>query len=119
MAEVLITFTGQAQDINDFSFDLFETQSLGGGSQKEIPGGGTLIAQPMMVRKAFGIPRVFEVVLSVGGGVALNVVSSYIYDKLRSHKGGEITITINRHEVHLDRSEIKRIIEEEVKIQRK
>ena len=83
-----------------------------------LPEGAKLVAQPMIVRKSFGIPRVFEVVLSVGGGIALNVASSYIYDKLKAHKDSNISIAINRREVHFDRAEITKVIEEEITIQR-
>ena len=38
MAEIIIEFTGQTRDLNDFSAALFETEALGAGTHKEIDG---------------------------------------------------------------------------------
>jgi hypothetical protein len=56
-------------------------------------------------------------ILSAGGGVALNVVSSYIYDKLKDHKG-KIDIQINRRSVEMTEAGITRVLEEEFKIKK-
>jgi hypothetical protein len=119
MAEITIEFTGQTRDLNEFSFALFETEALGAGTQKEIPGGGTLTMQPMMVRKAYGIPQYIEVVLSIGGSVTAGIVSNYIYDKLKKQKGENLSIRINRREVDFDKRKITKMIEEEIVTQRK
>jgi hypothetical protein len=42
MAEITIEFTGQKEDIDEFTEALFEKDSVGTGTQKEIPGGGTI-----------------------------------------------------------------------------
>ena len=118
MVKVTLEFTGQARDINEFGFALFEAESLGQGSQKEIPGGGTLTMGPMIVRKAHGIPQVITVLLSVGTSVGAGIASNYIYDKLKEHGGEKLTITINRREARFEGGEIKTIIEEEIKIKK-
>jgi hypothetical protein len=116
MAEILIAFSGQAEDINEFNFALFETNSLEAGAKKEIPGGVTLTMRPMMERKAYGIPKAIEIVLSVTGGMAVNLASSYIYDKLKKHHGENLSMTVNSREVHFDKEDIIKVIEEEIKI---
>src|SRR5580698_7460454 len=83
MDEITLEFTGQGKDINDFSFALFDVDRLGAGAQKEIPGGGTLTMGPMMMQKAAGIPKVIEVLLTIGGSIGVNLASNHIYDKLK------------------------------------
>jgi hypothetical protein len=116
MAEITIEFTGRIQDLNEVSSALFETESFGTGTQKEIPGGGKLTMQSMMLRKAYGIPQYIEVVLSIGGSVAAGIASNYIYVKLIEHQGGNLSIRINRREVHLDKRKITKMIEEQIAI---
>jgi hypothetical protein len=41
MAEIIIEFTGQREDINEFMDSLFESTAAM-GTEKEIPGGGTI-----------------------------------------------------------------------------
>jgi len=117
MAEITIEFAGRTQELNDFSSALFETKGLGAGTQKEIPGGGTITMQSMIMRKAYGIPQYIEIVLSAGGSVAAGVSSNYIYDKFKKHKGENLSIRINRREVHSDKGKIAKMIGEEIKIQ--
>jgi hypothetical protein len=120
MAEITLEFTGPGRDINDFSFALFEASSLGAGSQKEIPGGATLTMQPMIVRKAEGIPQIITIVLSCAGSVATGVIGNYIYDKMKNHSGEHLKMTINRREVkYNNKGQITKILEEEIKIEKK
>ena len=58
MAEITIEFTGQMQDMNEFIDSLFESDTVNTGTEKEIPGGGTIRLGRMLVRKAFGAPQV-------------------------------------------------------------
>lgn len=116
MAEITIEFTGRTQDLNEFSFALFETEAPGAGTHKEITGGGTITMQSVVVRKAYGIPQYIEIVLSVGGSIGAGIASNYIYDKLKKHNGENLSIRINRHEVEFDRGKITKKIEEELKL---
>jgi hypothetical protein len=118
MAEIEIAFTGQKADINEFGDKLFELDSVNTGTQKDIPAGGTITMGRMLMRKAVGAPQVIYILLSLGRDVAAGVAGSYIYDKWKSHKGGQLSMTINRREVNLDKGEITRVIEEEIKIQK-
>jgi hypothetical protein len=87
MAKITIEFTGPIQDLNELSSALFETEALEAGTQKEIHGGGTITMQPMMMRKAYGIPQYIEIALSARGGIAAGIASNYICDKLKKHSG--------------------------------
>lgn len=116
MDEVTLVFRGPGKEINDFSYALFEVDSLGHGTQKAIPGGGTLTMQPMMMQKSAG-HKVIEIVLTMSSSVGLGIVSNYIYDKLKSHSGENLEMTVNRREVKFNnKGEIAKIIEEEIKI---
>jgi hypothetical protein len=118
MAEITMNFTGQMQDINEFLNMLFESETVNTGTQKEIPGGGTITLDRMTVRKALGIPQIIHIILSsVGGTIAVNMASNYLYDKWKGHKGGNIKMSINRREVHLDKGEITKVIEEEIRME--
>lgn len=119
MADIRIAFTGQGRDLNDFIFDLFDTDALGEGTSKEIPGGGTMAVLPITIEKAAEVSRVIEIVLSIGRDVAVGVVASYIYEKLKAHRARHrhISMRINRREVHFDKSQITKVIEEESDIQ--
>jgi hypothetical protein len=119
MAEITMEFTGRPQDLNDFISALFETDALGAGTQKEIPGGGTITMRSMMMRKAYGIPQYIEIVLSTGDSITTGIASNYIYEKLKNHKGENLRIRINRREVLCERRNITRMIEEEIRSQRK
>ena len=116
MAEITIEFTGQKEDIDEFCEALFETDSVGTGTQKEIPGGATITMGRALLRKSLGIPRAVEIVLSVGKDLAVGVVATYLYDKLKAHKGEKPHMTIDYREIHLDKGEITKIIEEEIKL---
>jgi len=119
MAEITIEFTGRTQDLNEFSSALFGTDALAAGTQEEIPGGGTITMQSMMLRKAYGIPQYIEIILSVVDSIAAGIAGNYIYIKLIEHNGGNLSIRINRREFHLDKRKITKMIEEEIATQRK
>jgi hypothetical protein len=116
MAKITMTFTGQKEDINELIDNLFESSTAGTRSEKELPEGVTITHGRMLMRKALGIPQALEIIISAVGTVAANVASSYIYDKLKRHKGGKVEMIINRREVHLHEGEITRVIQEEIMI---
>jgi hypothetical protein len=119
MAEITIEFNGEARALSEFSFALFETEVLGARTQKEIADGGTITMQQMMARKAYGIPQFIEVVLSTVSGAAAGVASDYICEKLKKHKGGYLTIRINRRAVTFDKGKINKMIAEEMATHRR
>lgn len=113
-----MAFTGSGRDLNEFSFDLFETDALGAGSTQDIPGGGTITMLPTMIEKSTELTRVVEIVLSLPESVVLGIVANYFYDKLKAHSTRPIRMTINRREIHLNHSEIVKVIEETIKIEK-
>lgn len=114
MAEITIEFTGQKEDIDEFTEALFEKDSVGTGTQKEIPGGGTITMGGALLRKSVGAPRVIEIVLSIGRDLSIGVAGAYIYDKLKAHKGEKPRMTIEYREIHLDKGEIPALLSERV-----
>jgi hypothetical protein len=116
MAELAIEFSGPREEMDAFLETLFETDSVEMGTDKEILGGGKLTMGGVMMRKSVGAPHAVEVMLTIAGSVAVNIASSYIYDKLKSHKGDKPKMIIEYREIHIDKGEITKIIEEEVKL---
>ena len=80
-----------------------------------IPGNATLTYKVSTMRLADGLPEIINFAMTFGSGIATGLISNWIYDKLtrRTEK-----ILINRKEVYLDKEEIKRILEETIKIER-
>ncbi len=116
MAEITIEFTGQREDLDEFSYALFETDSIGSGTTKEIPGGGTITIGRALLRKSVDAPRVIEIVLSYGKDISAGFVAAYIYDKLKAHKGEKLCMSIEYQETHFDKGEITKIIDAEIKL---
>ena len=116
MAELAIEFSGPREEMDAFLKTLFETDSIEMGTEKEMPGGGKLTMGGEMMRKSVGAPHAVEVMLTIAGSVAVNIASSYIYDKLKSHKGDKPKMIIEYREIHIDKGEITKLIEKEVKL---
>lgn len=99
--------------------DLLESgNTLAAGTPKEIVPGATLTLLPMEENRtgmAFDSAPAFHFILTVGGGIAVNVLSAYIYDKLKGRKG-RIKMRINRRITEIDNGTITRIIEEEISV---
>lgn len=71
MRKIEIAFACGKQDLNQFLFDLFEAESFGAGTQKEIPdSGATLELEPMTLVKSAGGDYVVNIVMSLATGVA-------------------------------------------------
>lgn len=95
----------------------FELFGAGGrvstGDEISIPGGGRLKYLGQMEYRSFDMPTILKVALSVGGAVAVEIISNWIYDKL---KGKTNSITIDRIEIELKKGEIERILKEKIDI---
>jgi hypothetical protein len=63
---------------------------------------------------AFDSFPALEFLLSMGRDIAIGVISSYIYDKLKRSPKGRVRATINRRVVEFDEGTIRRVIEEEI-----
>ena len=101
--------------VSEYVGDLAQIQERS-SRQKTLPGGSMLTMLPTKMQKAHGIPRVIEMVLSVPGAIAVNMASSYIYDKLKKHGTNKFTMTINLRTVIVDKDGISKVIEEETTI---
>jgi hypothetical protein len=116
MADMRITFTGPGKALNNFIFDLFETDSLGEGTQKELPGGAKITVLPITVEKSAELTRVVEVMIHLGRDVAVGLVANYFYDKWKAHRSAPITMFKRRREIQFEKSEITKILEEEIEV---
>ena len=113
MTQITMEFTGQIEALKALSSALFETNTPEAGTQKEIPG-GTITMQPMMMRKAYGIPQFIEVVLSAEDNLSAGMASKYIYRKLTNHKGEHLSIRINRREIRIHKDTIAKMISQQI-----
>ena len=95
-------------------FDILGKSSASTGKTIKIPGNAKLIYKGTSIREAVGTPEVINFVLMFGSEVAAGIVANWVYDKLKNRAE---KIVINRREVQMDREEIKRVIEEEIKIE--
>ena len=57
-------------------------------------------------------------IITITSTVALNVLSSYIYDTLKEHSGSERPkgIMIEREDISFDKGEVTKILKEKIKI---
>jgi hypothetical protein len=106
-----ITITLDTKD-GHLIFDILGKTSASLGDIVEIPGNAKLIYDGTYTRKGFGFPDTLNFTLVFGMGVASSLVATWLYDKF---KGKTEKVAINRAVIELDKGEIKRIIEEEIK----
>lgn len=67
------------------------------------------------IRKAVGFPEIAKFVLTFGSGMAAGVAANWLYDKLKGRKIEKLII--ERTEVEIDQGEIKRVIEENLRVE--
>lgn len=97
-------------------FNLMGKSSVSRDEFVEIPNTNTkLIYKGTTIRLAAGLPEIINFTLTFSSGVAAGVVANWIYDKLKNRAE---KIVINRREIQMDKEEIKRFIEEEIKIEK-
>jgi hypothetical protein len=120
MKELIISLSGDGSAVLRSMFDLFDSKTLTAGEAKAIPGGATITLLPMSGRRSIShkTEQAMEFVLGLGGTVAINMVSSYLYEKLKSRKPA-VTMTINRRLTEVDAGNITRILDEEIKWERR
>lgn len=85
------------------------------GASAAVPGDGVLVFEGAVIRKAFGIPETLEFLLKTGKEVAVGLLSAWLYDRL---KGRAVRLRINRTEVQLDGEAIKRVLIEQIEIEK-
>jgi hypothetical protein len=102
------------------AFALFESKTIENRMTKEAPGEATIQLQPMQMRKrhygADAAPLLVGAV-TIGSSVALNVFSSWLYDKLKASKNRHVKI--NRRTVEVSPEGILKAIEETIEIEEK
>lgn len=89
--------------------DILDKSSVSRDDTITISGNTRLIYKGTTFRLAAGLPEIINFTLTFGSGV----VANWIYDKIKNRTE---KITINRKEIILDKEQIKRVIEEEIKI---
>jgi hypothetical protein len=100
-------------------FKVFESNSIEQGMTHDAPGGARLELgrMPMEKRHVPGLESLATVLVSFGAGVAVNLFSAWLYDKLKS---GRVTrIRIDRTEVEVTPEAITRVITESIDIEQK
>jgi hypothetical protein len=112
MEELIISFEGKTQDLNDFVFDLFEAHMLAAGLEKETPGDAKLVLKPMLVRKSALSQAVIEVGLFVGQNVVLPLFVTWLYDKWKKNGEKHVSIKIENHLYQFDPDLLGKAIEE-------
>jgi hypothetical protein len=99
---------------NFIAFELLGKKSVSLNDSIDLPGNAKLSYNGSLIRKSFGMPEIVNFTLTFGSGVAAGLVANWLYDKLKNKAE---KITINRREIQLDKEEIKKIIEESIKIE--
>jgi hypothetical protein len=106
-------------------FLLFDSNSIAQGMTREAPGGARLELGRMPMEKRGGLtldtlPMV-TMLVSFAGGVAVNVFSAWLYEKLKSDKMsqhvGITKIRIDRKEVAINPEAITRIVTESIEVE--
>lgn len=102
-------------------FELLETNKVGDGDSVELPGGANIryVSSSWIEKRSLGTSAapVFRFILSQLDGIAIGIVSAWLYDKL---KGTDVrAIRIERRTVELTRDGIQRAIEESLEITKK
>jgi len=96
-------------------FDLIGKSSVTKNDEIQISDQIKLRYAGSYIRKGLDFPEIIYIVVSFSSGVAVSVFANWLYDKL---KGKRIEkFMIEKTEIELDQGEIKRIIEEKLRIE--
>ena len=101
----------------DTAFSLMQSKRLHESDVIELAPGVTARYETTYFRKAVGLPEISSSVIEVAGGTAAGVAAAAIWNWLERLQPKRPRITINRFEVHLDKSEVTRMIIEQIDIQ--
>lgn len=99
----------------DSVFSLFDSGTISTGMEKVAPGGVKmkLLPMPLEKRDAGEAARLFAILLSISGEVAIGLFTNWLFEKLRSSK--RPSVKINRRMVEsITKDGIQRVIEEEI-----
>lgn len=93
------------------AYDLIEPDDnrMATGTSNEISDDAKIVYKGTLVQKRFDIPLAADFVLYAGGSVALNVASSWLYDKL---KDKDVLLRIGDQPVEVDEGTIQTKLDE-------
>lgn len=93
-------------------YQLVGNNTLTEGMIVDLPGGACLEYQSSLLAKAVGIPEILNFIIEASCSVDINLLASYIYDKLKNKPIERITI---RQKIVTEISEvgIRQVLEEE------
>ena len=93
------------------AYDLIEPDGnrMATGMSNKIADDTKIVYKGTLVQKGLDTPPVADFVLYVGGSVALNVASSWLYDKL---KDKEVSLRIGNQPVDVDEDTIQSKLDE-------
>jgi len=97
------------------AFDLFETSSTNEHTEIQISSEAKLKYHGLYVRKAAGFPEILYSILEYSSGVATGIIANWLYNKLKGKKIEKLMI--EKTEVEIEEGEIKRVIEEKLKVE--
>jgi len=96
-------------------YELLGKPSAAIGDEIQVSDQITIRYDGSYIRKAIGFPEIAKFVLAFGSGATAGVVGNWLYDKLKGKKIEKLVI--ERTEVEVDQGEIKRVIDEKLKIE--
>jgi len=99
-------------------FDLLDkSSSLSIGDKFEIPEGNAVLTyKESYIRKGLGIPEIAKFSIEFGSGIAIGIISNWLYNKL---KGKDIKrLIIEKREITVEKNEIRKILEEKIEIEK-
>ena len=95
--------------------DLLETTPARArpGFEKPLPDGTVITLKDDVKRRAINLPpETITIALSLGTSLGINLVSTWLYEKL---KGRVAKLHVNRREVRVTHDDIQRIIQEAIR----
>lgn len=104
MKEISIEIEGSP---SGFAYDMMG-DAIAPGASRDIPGPATLVSQGLVVRKAVDLPSTLNVILKVGGQVAIGLVTAWLYDKL---KGKNVQLKVDGDPIEIDQESLRQALE--------
>jgi hypothetical protein len=85
-------------------FDLFDSRQVSSGMSREVPGGAMIRLGEMPMQKSdlpIQATAFVPILVTIGSGVAINLFSSWLYEKLKGEDKARRMMTINRKVVEV------------------
>ena len=99
-----------------FPCELFDSNSISVGMKRDIPGGARieLGELPLQKRDVGAVQCLIPIVLTFGRDIAVGVIGSWLYDKLKSKRVKELRV--NRTRIEITEETITRVIAESIEV---